>query len=80
MNKVASTFQIPPSTNVTRYELCGTMFLITDMPLITVTCCLFSTTFHDHWRHFSIVTSTTGEELGYSWHIFLHMIKEICIK
>jgi len=27
---------------------------------------LSSTTFHDHWRHFSIITSTNSEELGYS--------------
>jgi hypothetical protein len=66
INKVASTFQLPPSTKVTRYKLCGTMSLITDMPLITITLCLSSSTFHDHWRHFSIITSTTGEELGYS--------------
>jgi len=66
MNKVASTFQFSPSTKGTRYKLCGTMSLITDMPLITVTHRLSSTTFHVHWRHFSIITSTTGEELGYS--------------
>jgi hypothetical protein len=34
MKKVGSTFQIPPSTKVTRYKLCGTMSLITDLPLI----------------------------------------------
>jgi len=66
MNKVASTFQFPSSTKGTRYKLCGTMSQITDMPLITVTCCLSSTTFHVQWRHFSIITSTTGEELGNS--------------